>query len=238
MAWFGFKSDRKPINNSGKKQENESSLRIDVEDLTDQGFTCEEIAQELGVDKERVYRIREARKRRDLRAQGRATDETPSAPTDPIKEMRIELEKLKLEREKIELQAAIDRRKREIEEEDADEDDILEEVVKEVQPEDKFLQMAVPVFMQFMAGGQKPAALTVTPPPNTNTPQQANDSSEMTAAALPPPQLTDEEINKNADFILGKIPKAFRGMALSQLSQFNDTDILRMKNAMLAKGAE
>jgi len=38
--------------------------RIEVEDLLDQSLTCSDISEELGITKEAVYRIKEARKRR------------------------------------------------------------------------------------------------------------------------------------------------------------------------------
>lgn len=237
MAWFWGKKERKAAMNSGKSPEDEKNVRIDVEDLIDQDFSCEEIASQLGVSKERVYAIKEAKKRREARVNRGPVSETGGGRDDPIREMKIELEKLRLEREKIMLEHELQKLRDDLHGEEEDEEELVERIREAIKgdednsAENGFLQALAPLLpalLQKLGGGGAPAAPSPSPP-TTPTP-----SPEGEASGLPPPQLTDEEVQRNAAFIMGKIPKMFKSTAKEQLKQFNDTDRLRMLRAMEA----
>ena len=58
-----------------KKEEKETIVqRREVEDLLDHDYTCKDISEELGVPVERVYRINEAKKRREERNRNRSSN--------------------------------------------------------------------------------------------------------------------------------------------------------------------
>lgn len=74
--------------------------KIQVEDLLEQGFTCKEVSDELHIDIESVYRIQQAKKRREatIRRQAeRVTKDKPQAPIDPVQQMQQQIMLLKLE---------------------------------------------------------------------------------------------------------------------------------------------
>lgn len=111
---------------SGKKAEKESSFsRIEAEDMIDQGFACKEIAEELGCTEQEVYRIKEAKKRREARLQNKNTEQDD---TDEVTNMRKEIEKAKLQDTLAEIEHRNMLRQREREElEAADQEELIEE---------------------------------------------------------------------------------------------------------------
>ena len=65
-----------PFRSKSKAEKAVKNVRIDAEDLIDQNYTCMEIAEELGITQEEVYRIKQAKGRRDGRMAGKSEQET------------------------------------------------------------------------------------------------------------------------------------------------------------------
>jgi len=86
----------------GKKTVNKpTTIRIEAEDLLEQGYTCLEVAGELNATQEEIYRIKSAKTRREARLR-------PSSDgVDGIGE----LPELKLELQRVQLQDRIDEAK-------------------------------------------------------------------------------------------------------------------------------
>lgn len=77
------------------KEEKGLNNRIEIEDLVDQGYTCKEIAEELGITEQEVYRIKNARYRRQARIQGKT--EADSDRQDRISQLKEELAAVELQ---------------------------------------------------------------------------------------------------------------------------------------------
>lgn len=90
--------------NFGKKKAEEQTefSRIEAEDMIDNGYTCKEIAQELGTSEETIYRIKQAKTRRAARMGGRQPNGELEA--DDVQLMRREIEKAKLQDQLEEIQ--------------------------------------------------------------------------------------------------------------------------------------
>lgn len=80
MGWFG---------SSKRKVEKPINLRIETEDMIDGGYTCKEIAAELGTDEETVYRIKSAKQRRAARFSGKSISD--DGQPDRLAQLREEL---------------------------------------------------------------------------------------------------------------------------------------------------
>lgn len=145
-----------PFKSKNKAEKQNKNIRIDIEDLSEQGFTCSEIAEELGVTQEEVYRVKQAKGRRDARMSGR----------NPESEDRIS--KLKEELAAVELQDKIDEAKHKsfIREEERREylEENIEEVGEAAENPDKLLNVLMLSAMQRLQGPQ--ANNLNTPSPN------------------------------------------------------------------------
>lgn len=86
-----------------------TNIRIDVEDMTEQNYTCKEIAEELGITEEQVYRIKNAKRRRESKFHApEATGEN-----EELKRLQIEIKKQELEQKKLQIQWDAEDRKTE-----------------------------------------------------------------------------------------------------------------------------
>jgi len=79
------------FNFNKKKEQKQDVSRIDVEDMIDQGYSCKEIAEELGTTQKAIYRIKNARYRRSTRLMGGQIED------DGVNSTRQEIEKAKLQ---------------------------------------------------------------------------------------------------------------------------------------------
>lgn len=156
---------------AGKKKKKErKNVRIDVEDLIEQGMTCEEIAEELDIDKQRVYRIKEAMKRRE-----KTLDKKESSDPDEITSLKIQIEKARLQREldEAEYRAEIRQQKR-------DEDLYGPEELEEL-ADDPDQLMKMWFYNQMMRNPTIPNQAVQQPKSAdpTDTPSQQENSSEI-----------------------------------------------------------
>lgn len=101
---FGFNKKKPKLSVNS-----DMNLKIEVEDLLDQNFTCSQISNELGIERETVYRIKEARRKRYQLLEGKEEEIKTENPVIRAKQeleaMRLEIEKDKLEFEREKLRA-------------------------------------------------------------------------------------------------------------------------------------
>jgi predicted transcriptional regulator len=154
MAFLGF----------GKKkaETGQTSVRIEAEDLLDQNYTCKEVAAELGITQDEVYRIKQAKGRREGRMQ-----KSENSSNDELQDLRLEIDKARLQAQfdEIEHKNFMMRRERE---------DILaedqEEIVQQVKDDPDSLLTNLLVGMFLNKGG---VSTGVTPIPNILPPVAA-----------------------------------------------------------------
>lgn len=74
--------------------ETAGDLRIEVEDLLDQNYKCQEIAEETGLSEKQVYRIKVAKQRREARMGGksRGYDGDDESSISALKKQLLEVE--------------------------------------------------------------------------------------------------------------------------------------------------
>jgi hypothetical protein len=224
MALFWKKKEAKK---QSPQEKSEESIRIDAEDMIDQNFSCAEIASELGIEQERVYRIKEAKKRRDARMNLKG-DQQESG--DPIKEMNVEIKKLELEQKKQELQWALEDRQRERQ------DDLREAMNPGTEegssdPGNNFMNVAgMALLSRLLPGQQQPQ----NPPSYTTVPQAqaSTPASEQAPHAEPVGTLSEEQVQQYASMIKTSIPKKYLPM-IDQLKTLQDVDLIRIKNEMV-----
>lgn len=124
---FGGKSAKKTAVN----------IRIDAEDLIEQGFSCAQIAEQLGTSQETVYAIKEAKRKRTATANKNNDDEEETESIADLKKQLL----------KVEIKTAIDKaeaeRRRLEEEREAEEEEQEEEFVEEAidSPENAFMSL-------------------------------------------------------------------------------------------------
>jgi len=99
-------------NNTDKKDDKSppTNVRIDTEDMIEQNYTCKEIAEELGISEEQVYRIKNAKKRREHKIPASRPDEDGDTE---LKKLQIEIKKQELEQKKLQIQWDAEDRKTE-----------------------------------------------------------------------------------------------------------------------------
>lgn len=141
-----------------KSEEKSSSFRIDIEDLLEQGYTCKEVAEELGITQEEVYRVKSARLRREWRGKT-GIERKPVEENDKISQLKEELVS-------VELQDRIDEAKhkaflRQREREEFERED-TEELIEEESP-DKLLNTLFLNILMKQHGGN--TVSTVVPAP-------------------------------------------------------------------------
>jgi len=143
------------------KETEEPHIRIEVEDLIDQGWKCREIAAELGISEDKVYTIKEARRRRNLAA----ATKSERQDTDRISELREELQV-------VELNDRIDQAKhkaflRQREREEYETED-AEELIEDANNPDKLIQT---LLLNAALKHQNPGATPGVQQPLGNIPQ-------------------------------------------------------------------
>lgn len=177
IPFFGKKKPEKAINN-----------RIEVEDLLEQNFTCGEVAEELGVSVEEVYRIKNAKYRREQRLKGKTFNEAGEVEKNPIEELKLELTK-------VELQDKIDEAKHKAQMREIERQDAMSEDYDDVSGDDpdKLIQT---LLLNTMLKRQQPAQdnPTFPLPLPTNAPQPTAGVSNQ-----PPKLPTFDEIKKGID---------------------------------------
>lgn len=146
-----------------KTAEKPKNVRIDCEDLIEQGYTCKEISAELGITEEEVYRIKSAKQRRMATIQNRTPEED-------------RISKLKEELATIELQDKIDECRhrahlRELFRSDELSEDI-EEVSETAENPDKLIQT---LLATFLLKGQSGQSLNTPAPIQNNSSQPAGE---------------------------------------------------------------
>lgn len=258
MQFFWQKKDEKKEKKDSSTKENKENddklVRIDVEDLLDQGYSCEEVAEDLGIAKEKVYRIKEARKRREERLR-KPTEQTTTAEEDPLKALNIEIKKAELQ-SKLRDQQWSDKLKEleykqklnEMQEEDDDEPQFENsfqlDTGEDSAPEsmwEKVMVAAAPALIERFMGGAvatpklnpPPTQVTLTPPSSPVEPGAEQSLGASEPAPAQPGILTDEEVATNVAIIKGMMSKKKLEVVKSRLAAFNDTDLLRMKNKLM-----
>lgn len=130
MAWFNF--------NKKQAEKVTDVSRIEVEDMIDQDYTCKEIAEELDVPIEKVYLLKQNKERREAR-KGIVKKETSPA-SDEVTEARKQIELLKLEDQKAELEHKNFIRQRERED---IQNEGFEDIIDDSQNPDKMLNTLI-----------------------------------------------------------------------------------------------
>jgi predicted transcriptional regulator len=125
-----------PFRSKSKAEKPVKNIRIDAEDLIEQNYTCAEIAEELGITQEEVYRIKQAKGRRDARMSGKSEQDT---------EREDKIATLKEELAAVELQDKIDEAKhkaflRQQERDDIEQENASETIEEASESPDKLLQ--------------------------------------------------------------------------------------------------
>ena len=234
MAWFW---DKKRVLKEAPTDKGEDSVRIDAEDMIDQNYSCEEIAAELNITKEKVYRIKEAKKRREARLQ-RPGIQTQLTQDDPIQQMNVEIKRIELEMKKNELEWKMKQQQRQQAEEFNDMFGAAEEheVEAEETPEDNFLKVLVPVLAnKFLGGNQQHSipVMTSQPIPEGNATPTAQENQHTQAQPSEVGSLTDAEAIDTASRLKSIIPKKYLHVVIDQLRMYSDADLIKIKNELV-----
>jgi len=202
----------------GKKkiEKSDKSKRIDVEDLIEQGYACREIEEELGVSKEEVYRIKEAKKRRE----GRMIEEDDNGGDSAPMNYKQELARLQFEQARQQMQWDIEdrRRERQMEMREMFGFDGDEEGGSNI--EDTLL---AGVLSKVMGGNTN--QLTHPSPPMTVSPSSPVPPS--------PPSISTEQVKGMADFIKAKVPSKFLPALKENLKNINQNDFELIKAELM-----
>lgn len=153
--------------------------RIMVEDYIDSGYTCQEISKMMSCTQEEVYAIKQAKTRRELRAQGKAISDE-SEPEDPVKAAKKQLEAQQIQFQKMQMEFEMKKLRAEMEDY-FDED---EEAPTDDNPENLLATLLQGIFMK----QQNPQGSTPPNPPINVTPQPVANQS-----------LTDAQIQELID---------------------------------------
>jgi len=149
-----------PFNRTKGASEQPKNVRIDAEDLIEQKYTCREISEELGITQEEVYRIAQAKRRREARLTGNT----------PVDDERVDrIAQLREELSSVELQDRIDEAKhkawlRQQERIEYEEEDIKELVDNSESPDTLLKTLLGTIFMKMnnpVNGAVAPASNTI-----------------------------------------------------------------------------
>jgi predicted transcriptional regulator len=164
----------------GKKdaEKDRDFSRIEAEDMIDQNYTCKEIAEELGTTEETVYRIKQAKGRRDARKGQKGLSDF--GIENPVVKAKQELEAARLDFERQKLSFEMEKLKAEQEDYFGYDDDVVEKADNPLEA------MAMSFFMNKMSGGvtqppPQPIKPVETPiiKPDTEQPQQTERELEV-----------------------------------------------------------
>jgi hypothetical protein len=174
---FWKKKDKKPKKDMNPQEVHNN--RIEIEDMLEQGFRCSEIAEELGIEADFVYRVKTNMRARQIKANARAK-EIKQDNKDDVAEIKKEMALLELEMKKRDLEWEKEDREKERE-------DDLKEDLKEVAGDD--MPWWAPLVMGFVnknKNPQIPAACSTTP-----TPQTVSEAKPQPAALSEDEQITN-----------------------------------------------